>query len=219
MPIEGNLWHLSLLGMNRDYPPTDEEGFSEFAKSLISPVVYEVIKSAKPVSPIYGYRTAENRMRRYEKMEQYLEGFVAVGDAVYALNPVYGQGMTLATIASQLLDQCLVEQAKKGTGNEFSGMAQKFQAKLAKELVAPWQTATNEDMRWPETEGKEELDAASRFIGRYFGMVLNAMPHSVKVTNTFYQVQHMIAPPTILMKPDVLFTVLKTNLSLRFSRA
>jgi hypothetical protein len=74
-------------------------------------------------------------------------------------------------------------------------------------------------MRWPETEGKQELDAASKFIGGYFKMVLQAMPHSVKITDTFFHVQHMIAPPTILMRPDVLFNVLKTNLSLRFSRS
>jgi hypothetical protein len=127
--------------------------------------------------------------------------------------------MTLASIASKLLQQCLDEQAQQGTGDDFTGLAEKFQKLLSKELVTPWQTATNEDMRWPETEGKQELDAASKFIGRYFGMVVQAMPHSVKVTDTFFRVQHMIAPPTNLMKPDVLLSVLKTNLSLRFSRS
>jgi flavin-dependent dehydrogenase len=219
IPMEGNLWHVSLIGMNRDNPPTDEDGFMEFARSLVSPEIYDALNTAKPVSPIWGYRRAENRMRRYDKLEKYLEGFVALGDAVYALNPVYGQGMTLASIASQLLDKTLTEQAQLDNDNEFTGFAEKFQKALSKELVAPWQTATNEDMRWPETEGKQELDAASKFIGGYFKMVLQAMPHSVRITDTFFHVQHMIAPPTILMRPDVLFTVLKTNLSLRFSRS
>jgi flavin-dependent dehydrogenase len=218
IPMEGNLWHLSLLGMNRDYPPTDEKGFLEFARSLVSQDVYEAITAARPVSPIWGYRRSENRMRRYDKLENYLEGFVALGDAVYALNPVYGQGMTLAAIASQLLDQHLEEQAQTGQGNDFTGMAEKFQKALSKELVMPWQTATNEDMRWPDTEGKQEMDGASKFIGRYFNLVVQAMPHSVKITDTFFRVQHMIAPPTILMRPDNLFTVLKTNLLLRLSR-
>jgi flavin-dependent dehydrogenase len=219
LPMEGNRWHVSLIGMNRDYPPTDEAGFLEFARSLVSPKIYDGIKNAKAVTPISGYRRAANRMRRYDRMEKYLEGFLALGDAVYALNPVYGQGMTLAAIASQLLDKNLAEHAEMNPGDDFSGLAQKFQGQLAKELVAPWQTATNEDMRWTDTEGKQELDAASKFIGGYFNMVLKTMPHSVKVTNSFYQVQHMIAPPTILMKPDVLLTVLKTNLSLRFSKS
>ena len=59
VPMEGNLWHVSLIGMNRDYPPTDEVGFLDFAGSLVSPAVYKAIKDAKPASPIWGYRSAE----------------------------------------------------------------------------------------------------------------------------------------------------------------
>ena len=219
VPMEGNLWHISLIGMNRDYPPTDEAGFLEFARSLVSPEVYEALKTARPVSPIWGYRNAENRLRRYDRLERYLEGFVALGDAVYALNPVYGQGMTLAAIATQLLDQCLTEQAQQAAGNGFSGMAEKFQKHLRKELAMPWQNATNEDMRWTATEGKQELDTASKVIGNYFKLVLKAMPHSVKATNAFFHVQHMIAPPTLLMRPDIVANVLKTNLALRFTKS
>lgn len=219
VPMEGNRWHVCLIGMNRDYPPTDEEGFMQFARSLVSSEVYDAIQNAQPLSPIWGYRRAENRLRRFDKMERYLEGFVAMGDSVYALNPVYGQGMTLAAIASQLLDQCLTEQAEKGRGVDFSGMAENFQKQLHKELQIPWQTATNEDMRWPETEGKQELNAASRFIGRYFDLVFKAMPHNAKVTETFFQVQHMVAPPTVLMRPNILANVIKTNLALRFSKS
>ncbi|MCB0036101.1 MAG: FAD-dependent monooxygenase [Anaerolineales bacterium] len=218
VPMEGNLWHVSLIGMNRDYPPTDEKGFMAFARSLVSPEVYEAIKEAKPASPIWGYRRAENRMRRFDALDRYLEGFVALGDAVYALNPVYGQGMTLAAIASQLLDQCLAAQAQKTLLNDFTGLAEKFQKALQKELVIPWQTATNEDMRWSDTTGKRELDVASKVIGRYFKMVLAAMPHSVNVTSAFFHVQHMIAPPTILMRPRIVADVVKANLSLRLAK-
>lgn len=219
IPMEGDLWHVSLIGMNRDYPPTDEDGFMEFARSLVSPAVYEALKTAKPVSPIWGYRRAANRLRRYDKLERYLEGFVALGDAVYALNPVYGQGMTLAAIAGQLLHRCLAEQAQQAAGDNFYGMAEKFQKQLKKELAIPWQTATNEDMRWPDTAGKQELGAASKLIGRYFKLVLKVMPHSVKVTDAFFHVQHMIAPPTVLMRPDIFVNVMKTNLFLRFSKS
>jgi flavin-dependent dehydrogenase len=219
VPMEGNLWHVCLVGMNRDYPPTDEAGFMDFARSLIAPEVYQVLKDAQPASPIWGYRQAENRMRRYDTLERYLEGFVAMGDAVYALNPVYGQGMTLAAIASELLDQCLTEQAQQPASNDFSGMSAKFQKHLKNELAIPWQNATNEDMRWPDTEGKQELDAVSKLIGRYFKLILKAMPHNAKVTDAFFHVQHMIAPPTLLMRPDILANVIKTNLSLRFSKS
>jgi flavin-dependent dehydrogenase len=219
LPMEGGHWQVTLIGMGRDYPATDEAGFLEFARSLKTPEIYDAIKNAKPLTAPYGYRQAENRLRQFDKLPAYLEGFLAMGDSVYALNPVYGQGMTLASIASMLLDECLVDHRRKSSGGDFSGLASTFQKRLAKELVAPWQQATNEDMRWPETEGEQDLGPAMRLIGGYFDQVMQAMPHNAKVTDAFYRVQHMIAPPTTLMRPDVMLTVLKTNLSLRFSKS
>ena len=217
MPMEGNYWHVSLFGMNRDYPPTDEDGFLAFAHSLVSPEIYNALQFAEPVSPIWGYRQAENRLRRYEQLERHLDGFVALGDAVYALNPVYGQGLTLAAIANQLLQQMLDKHSGGPADNRFAGLAARFQKELAKELAIPWQAATTEDMRWPSTEGDQKLDFASRLIGRYFDMVMKSMPHSPEVTDAFYHVQQMIASPAVLMRPSILAQVFATNLALRFA--
>lgn len=52
---------------------------------------------AKPVSPIYAHRATANRLRHYEKAV-IPHGFVALGDAVCALCPVYGQGMTVSAL-------------------------------------------------------------------------------------------------------------------------
>ena len=43
MPIEGNRWIVTMLGGGRDYPPTDDAGFLEFARSLRSSALYDVI--------------------------------------------------------------------------------------------------------------------------------------------------------------------------------
>ncbi|MEM7799020.1 MAG: FAD-dependent monooxygenase [Chloroflexota bacterium] len=215
MPLEDGHLHVTLIGMNGDYPPTDDDGFLAFARSLVSPKVADLIQTAEPASPIWGYRNAANRLRRFDRLERYLEGFVVLGDAVYALNPVYGQGITLAAIGSQLLDELLAEHVSIKRQSAFEGLAETFQKRLAKTLKMPWQTATNEDMRWPNTEGKQALDPISKLLGGYFKMVLNAMPHSSKVTNAFYHVQHMIAPPTVLMRPGVVAEVLKTNWALK----
>ncbi len=86
--LEGHRWIVTLSGGGKDYPPTDEEGFLAFARSLASPALYEAIKDAKPLSPISGYRRTENRWRHYERLARWPEGFVALGDAVCAFNPV-----------------------------------------------------------------------------------------------------------------------------------
>src|SRR4051812_40947493 len=97
-PIEGNRWLVTLAGVMHDYPPTDEEGFLQFAKSLSSPLLYKTIEHAKPLTRIFGYRKTENRLREYGSLPRMPKGFVALSDSVCSTNPVYGLGMTLTAL-------------------------------------------------------------------------------------------------------------------------
>ncbi|HKP87230.1 MAG TPA: FAD-dependent monooxygenase, partial [Blastocatellia bacterium] len=110
-PIEGNRWMLTLIGLGRDYPPTDEAGFLEFARSLRTSALYDAIKDARPLTPIVSHRGTENRLRHYERLPRLPEGFVLVGDSVCAFNPVYGQGMTMAALGALTLSESLGKHA------------------------------------------------------------------------------------------------------------
>jgi len=154
LPIEGDRWLVTLIGMAGDAPPTDEAGFLAFAQSLPAPQLAEAIKEAEPLSLPYGYRNTENRVRHYEKLPRYLEGFLVCGDAAYALNPVYAQGMTAAVMGSQALAYCLEEQSGR---NHLTGLARSFQAKLSRIVADPWRLAVREDRRWPITKVTEEV--------------------------------------------------------------
>ncbi|MEZ4731695.1 MAG: FAD-dependent monooxygenase [Caldilineaceae bacterium] len=156
LPMEGDRWQVTLIGMAKDYPPTDEAGFLDFARNLPSPRLYEAIKDAEPLTAPYGYRQAENRLREYEKLPRYLEGLLVCGDAVYALNPVYGQGMTVAALGSQVLDKCLKAQRQRNPYGDLTGLAKQFQQQLAKIIADPWQLATGQDLGWPTTEGGKQ---------------------------------------------------------------
>jgi 2-polyprenyl-6-methoxyphenol hydroxylase-like FAD-dependent oxidoreductase len=153
IPIEGGRWQVTLVGMSRDYPPTDEEGFLEFARSLPTPKLYEAIKAAEPLTRPCGYRRTENRLRHYEQLPRYLEGFLAGGDAACALNPVYALGMTAAALTGQALAGSLKTQRP----GDVAGLAQTFQQALHQVVAGPWQMATREDRRWPATEVAESL--------------------------------------------------------------
>jgi hypothetical protein len=39
MEIENRRWMVTVAGLNKNYPPTDEEGFLEFARSLAAPTI------------------------------------------------------------------------------------------------------------------------------------------------------------------------------------
>jgi len=210
-PVEGNRWVVTLGGISRDYPPNDEAGFLDFARSLRSPIIYEAIKDAQPLSPIYSYRGTGNRLLHYEKLSRLPEGLVVLGDAACAFNPVYGQGMTVAALGALTLEDCLHQQFRRNKGS-LTGLTRRFQKRLAQVNATPWLMATGEDLRWSTTEGGQP-DGMSRLMQRYIDQVLMLSLDHPKIYQTFGEVAHMLKPPTALFQPSILAQVLRHTIS------
>ena len=212
LPMEGNRVHLTLIGMGGDYPPTGEAEFLEFARSLTSPRPYEFIRSAQPASDIWGFRRADNRLRAYDKLPRYLDGLVVIGDAVFAPNPVYGQGMTIAALASQILGRCLKQQEESRPEDPIPGLARLFQKQLARVVEGPWQMATGEDRRWPVGGAMAIPDLPTRIMQAYVGRLLRVSLTNVMVAESFSRVQQMLDGPQALFHPRLLWALLTTSL-------
>jgi 2-polyprenyl-6-methoxyphenol hydroxylase-like FAD-dependent oxidoreductase len=206
VPIEGGRWMVALIGAGRDYPPSDEAGFLEFARGLRSPLLYETIKDAKPASPIYSFRNTDNRRRHFERMRRWPERFVVIGDASCTFNPIYGQGMTVAAMTAVVLDHILTKHRRRSDTGPF-GRAKQLQRQLAKSNAGAWTMATTEDLRYPWTEGAR-LDPATRIMHRYANRVLEVANGNPKVNSAFVNVVNLRHPPTSLFHPRVLLPVL-----------
>ncbi len=211
VPMEGNRWHATVFGMAGDYPPTTEAGFLEFAQSLPDQRIYEAIKDAMPLTDVWSFRRGENRLRHYEQLSRYLEGLLVFGDAVYALNPVYGQGMTVAALGAMEMDKCLREQETAQPEGDLSGLAKSFQKRLASVIAGPWQLATGEDRRWNVDENIAPLDFPTRMIQNYMGKLFQVSLTDISVTEAFFHVQQMLKPPTSLFRLDILWKVLSAR--------
>jgi hypothetical protein len=95
-PQEGGRWIVSLSGAGGDYAPTDEKSFLEFAASLRSPLLYDAIRQAERLTPIFGFRDTANHRRHYERMPRWPEGFVVLGED-YRYEATQGPPVTLVT--------------------------------------------------------------------------------------------------------------------------
>lgn len=155
--VESGRWCVTLIGVAGDVPPTDEEGFLDFAKSLPSPRFYEAIKDTQPHSRISGFQRTENRVRRYDKLPAYLDGFLVGGDAAIALNPIYAQGMTAAAQAVDALERSLLAQQRENPGS-LAGISARFQQSMSKSVNRLWRIATRSDWAWPITEVTDDSD-------------------------------------------------------------
>jgi 2-polyprenyl-6-methoxyphenol hydroxylase-like FAD-dependent oxidoreductase len=210
-PIEGRYWMITLAGALRDYPPDDDAGFLDYARSLAQPDLYEAIKEAEPVTPIAVYKYSANRWRHYEQLARLPEGFIVMGDAVCSFNPVYGQGMSIAAIEARTLDTCLRQRQSRTANNPSTTFAQRFQKAIAREITAAWMLTTAEDLRYPETAGHRSL--GTRLFNWYTGRIIGLTASDPRVTAAFFQVQHLLKPLVSLFEPRIVWTVLKQELA------
>lgn len=203
--VEGNRWLVTLAGVNKDYPPNDEAGFLEYARSLASPIVYEIIRDAKPLSPIYGFRYEGSRRRHYERLARRPENFIVIGDAACSFNPIYGQGMTVAAQSAEALAGLLRQYQER---ENLNGLAAQFQRALFSVSERAWLMATGEDLRYPGTEGKRP-GMMGRFIQRYLDRLLTLLPHDEVIALAFLEAMNLSKPPAALLHPALMLRVLR----------
>ena len=202
--IEGGRWIVTLGGFGGDYPAQDDEGYLAFAGSLGVDAFSDALAAAEPLGPVVGYRRTVNVWRHFDRMERWPRGFVALGDAVCAFNPVYAQGMSVAALGARLLGDTFA--SAEGVDREGT-----FQARLARLLRGPWNLATQEDYRYPETEGPPRSRLSS-LRDRYADEIMRAAVTDRVVHRAFIDVVHMRRPASHLGRPGMAARVVRARL-------
>lgn len=210
-PEEDGQWCVMMGGVNKNYPPTDDEGFLDCAKK-IDPEFYEAVKAATPVTQAYGYRKTDNHRRHYEKMDRWLENFIVVGDAACAFDPIYGQGMSVSGMTALALREGL----KKSNGN-LTGFAHQFQREVARIVEPVWLLATGADLEWEGTEGGSDTEGMLQSLIRwYFERVQRTVPYDNSVRLAFADVLNLVQPAPSLLAPSIALRVLTHTLKSAF---
>jgi 2-polyprenyl-6-methoxyphenol hydroxylase-like FAD-dependent oxidoreductase len=204
LPLEGNRWICTLIGRHGDHPPIDLAGYMAFAKSLPMPDIYEAIRSAEPLGEPVRYGFPAGIRRHYEKLRRFPPGLLVLGDALCSFNPVYGQGMSAASMYADALQACLQERV--ATGWSLTDLWLPFFRDVARAADRPWQLATGEDFRFAETTGTRSR--ALKLLHWYTEKVHKAASVSPQVTERFYEVMHLLKPPSALFTPTILWKVL-----------
>lgn len=196
---EGDRWMVTLLGVGAgNAPPSDPDGFLDFATRLPGQELHELLSRAEPLTEPKKLRLPTSVRRRYERMTRLPEGFVAFADAICSFNPAYGQGMTVAAAEAMVLRDVL----RSGRDR----LPQRFYAKAAKVIDVPWDIAVGADLRYPEVEG--ERSAKVTFLNGYVAKLHIAAPRHAAVGRAFLSVANLMAPPPKLFSPSILARVL-----------
>src|ERR1700728_390602 len=198
---EGLRWSVTQFAYFGDYAPQQLDGFIEFAKTLPSQDIYEVIRRAEPIGDGNSARFPASTRHRYENIDRFPEGFLVCGDAVCSFNPSYGQGMSVAALQAAALEQSLAT-------DQIS--AHDFFSRAAAVIESPWRIAVGNDLRIPETVGPRSN--AVNFINWYLSKLHKAAHRDPALSVAFLRVANLIDHPPSLMHPKIAMRVLMGNL-------
>lgn len=207
--IENDEVIATLGGYGKDFPPLDDLGFLKFSQSLAQPDFYEAIANARPTSPIYAHRATANRRRNYDQIKL-PAGLIALGDAVCALCPVYGQGMTVSALGARTLQTWLNKSTKGKLDNN------RFQKQLAKSNSFHWMLATSQDSRFPTTVGGQQRKnrPIDKLMTGYMNRLLAKSAAEPNLQLMFLEVAHLLRSPLYLYHPGVMWQVLTSSKNL-----
>lgn len=196
---------VTIGGVLGERPPTELTAFRAYAAHMPFPDIADAIHDAEPVGEPATFRYQANQRRHYERMSRFPDGLLVLGDAVCSLNPVYGQGMTVAALQANALRTLLAT----GLPPEPS----RYFRQVAAVIRPAWDMTTGADLSNPRVAGRRT--PAVRLAHAYIPRFHAAAATDPALTKAFARVAGLIDPPQALMRPDRLLRVLASTLHRR----
>ena len=201
--VEDDCWMITLGGRFSQRPPRDIDGFMAFLKGLPDPTLYNWAIQGDQITPIKSFKTPKSNWRRYERLAEFPQYFLPLGDALAHVNPVFGQGMTLASTHAISLWEALQERAD--TDGKLGEIAKPYFKKTQAFTEAVWRGLEPLEYSFPEVDGNRPADLEQR---QKFGLGLRLLLETdPEVQQLRIRVQHLVDPPEVLQRSDIVARV------------
>lgn len=207
--VEGDRrWILTVQGSAGDHPPREETQLRSFVESIGAPELSQALADVEFIDPISVWRDTTNRLRDYAKQDVRPEGFVAIGDAWAAFNPVYGQGITVAAMTAHTLARTLGEMMSEDRATVL-GLADRYYASSTELITYCWNASTAMDFRIPGVEVAQdglpqEVAAGSADFSDRLSAWMSLDPQRYVM---FRETTQLIRPPDWLQSDEVVNAV------------
>ena len=192
---------------------SDPRRFERFVRAFPSVAPWRVNGASVPIAgadtPVLVMGQLRNRLRRFvDRDGPLLPGFVALGDAAYHSNPIYGRGATSALVQAALLDEAVGRHP-----TDLVAMARHLDRRSEEELRPFWDAAVSGDRRALRIERAEPTSTKAWLVGMAEEAVgwfvdrgiVPAMRVEPAVFRGLMRVFNMLKPPDRLLRdPEIL---------------
>lgn len=201
--IEDDQWIVMLMGYGEDRPGRTLDAFRAACAEL--PPLFAEAVSGAVTRDIVTYHQAESRRRTFTGPGRFPARLVAVGDAVASFNPVYGQGLSSATLHASCLSAYL-------TGKpDLAAAAAEFFALQRIVVDAAWAVSAGGDAARHDALTGAEVPEEVRRQRWAMGQLTAATLHDGDLARAFNEVSFMLRHPATLADPALLERAVAVN--------
>ncbi|KAA9023829.1 NAD(P)/FAD-dependent oxidoreductase [Niallia endozanthoxylica] len=208
--VEGERYTVTIMGYQNAIKEKEvvknDQGFLELAKKLPQLDIYHEIKDGTPLSATSIYRIPKIIWKRFDQVKQLPNGLMLIGDTICRIDPVFGQGMSIAVFEALALQKIFQDGNCSLQKNIIN-----FHKK-ARRIISPiWNMVVTEDFRYPGIIDKKPISLS---IQQWYAkkIFLLSSQHQ-DIYDSFAKVMNLLEPMTILIKPEILKRVLRHTFS------
>lgn len=202
--VEDQRWNVVIAGYDGYRPGRDPDAFRTRMLRCVEPL-QQVARSCEMDGEPTSYHFRESKRRHYTSLPRFPGGLVVLGDALASVNPIYGQGMSLAALQAAALARHLA------SGTPTHQPAYRYFRRTAAVVNAAWQLSTTADLAQPHVNGPYPFGyPLLRWAADQVTRASIVDPH---VNGTYMDVVHMRRHPRALTSPRVLLHTARTLLT------
>ncbi|GJD50807.1 hypothetical protein OPKNFCMD_3553 [Methylobacterium crusticola] len=139
----------------------------------------------------------------YEEVGAFPRGLLVVGDALCRLNPIYGQGMTLAAQQACILRD--LPAGRGGAGDPLADLGQDLFRAIQPTVGGAWGISAVPDFAHPRTSGTRPPDLETDL--RFGAGIQRLAARDPDVHRLLLGVRQLLLPPSVLREPTLLRAV------------
>lgn len=205
---ENGTYILTVTGLGGSASPANFGDMWALAEQFVPATTIPGLRAARPCGEIATYQYRGGAWRRYDKMPDFPAGLLVIGDALCTLNPLRGQGITMAALQTLVLRDTLRSGA--------TDVGPRFYAAAAT-LIAPIWYANESQEPAANADGPRSL---SRSLTSWFTKTaLSAAATDIVLNERFFRVGSLIDSPQRLQEPALLARILLSPITRHLTKA
>ncbi|GAA3597118.1 FAD-dependent oxidoreductase [Kribbella ginsengisoli] len=204
LAVEGDRWLVLVAGYGDDRPTRDLGDFKKRCREDFPPDFGQIADHGELLGDVITYHQADSRRREYHRLKRFPARLIVAGDAVASFNPVYGQGMTSATLHASCLSAYL------RSDPALDKPARQYFEQVRLVVDAAWRVSTFADLELPHVDGP--YPRGYRLAQWRSGLVARAAALDPGLGLQSARVTTMLDHPSVLSRPQTVLRALRLRL-------